>query len=387
MVNALRFITDKAFEVLKNIDTDKTKVVWFGFTSYVDIIQKVFISKGKYIHCVIDNNSAKWGVSESGIIVFPVTQIVKKYKDNAIFFIQSGFKAEMRRQLLELGVEQSKIEILPSHEECDCLAREFLLNQTDGLKKIELREMQLILLDMLKVFRGFCEANGLRYFLAAGTLLGAIRHKGFIPWDDDADVYLPDNDYRRLIEMFPKGGRYEIENWETNPDLIIDFAKLSDNYTVKITGGYPIKNFLRVSLCIFPLCGYPDDENEFREKYHRNKFLDFKWYQCQWLNGLTAGEMRDLRGDIYDLKYNMPFDNSPLTGRTHLMHKPMWYVPHSVFLDRILVEFEEELFSAPIEYDTYLKAHYGEDYMQLPAESERISHGTIAFWKEKGGWP
>jgi len=383
-INALRFVINKAFDALADIDIEKTKVVWFGLTNFVDIIQKALISKGRRIHYIVDNAPEKWGrVLENDLVVFPVQQIVNNYKENAVFLISSRFKDEMRRQLADVGVAESDIKILPYHDECEDEARKFLLKQTDGLKQANLRETQLIMLDSLKIFRDFCETNGLRYFLAAGTLLGAVRHKGFIPWDDDADVYLPDSDYWKFIEIFPDGGRYGIADWKKKDDMAVDFAKFYDYHTIKITAGYPVKMLTHVALCVFPLCGYPDDASEFQNKLHRNKALDFKWYQYQNSKDVISDEPQDARRDICELKYNMPFDGSPLIGRTHLMHKPMWSVPRSVFEDSVPVEFEGELFSAPAGYDAYLKAHY-RDYMRLPPEDERINHGTAAFWKREG---
>ena len=89
-----------------------------------------------------------------------------------------------------------------SQQKSSEMADGILLEKTAGLKKIELREKQLVILEILKVFRDFCQAHRLRYFLAGGTLLGAVRHKGFIPWDEDADVYLPYCDYLRFINEF-----------------------------------------------------------------------------------------------------------------------------------------------------------------------------------------
>jgi len=380
-VNALQFIVDKAIDALSNVDVNKTKVVWFGHNVYIDIIQKALISRGKRIHYVIDNNADKWGmILEDDLVVFPVNQIANNYKENVIFLISSRFEAEMRQQLLALGVRKSQIITLPSREESEAMAQNFLLKQTGEAKRIELRDMQLIMLDTLKVFRDFCEANELRYFLAAGTLLGAIRHKGFIPWDDDADVYLPYDDYRKFIDAFPDGGRYEVVNWKKNTNYVFDVAKLVDNETLMIHGGYPVKWLQGIGICVIPLSGYPEEKGEFEQKKRANELMDLKWYWYQNARDVISDELQDLRHDICKFKYSMPFDGSPLTGRAHLMHKPMWAVPQSVFAETIQVEFEGELFSAPKGYDYYLKQHYG-NYMQIPSVKERDIHNHLPFLK------
>jgi phosphorylcholine metabolism protein LicD len=109
--------------------------------------------------------------------------------------------------------------------------------------------------------------------------------------------------------------------------------------------------------------------------------LDLKWYWYQNAKNVVLSELQDLRHDIYELKYNMPFDGNPITSKAHSMFKPMWHVPHSVFAKSTLVEFEGEYFSAPIGYDYYLKHRFG-DYMQLPPENEQIAHNSIPFLKE-----
>ena len=180
-MNALQYTIDEAMAVLNNYDCSKSKVIWFGQTHCIDIIQNVLISKGKRIHYVIDNDSEKWGsVVLDDLIVFPVEMIVNNYKNDAIFLIASNFTQEMQNQLLSLGVSISQIKILSSPYEQKIKVREQLLKQTVGFRRLELRETQLILLDILKVFRDYCNSNGLLYFLSGGTLLGAVRHKGFI---------------------------------------------------------------------------------------------------------------------------------------------------------------------------------------------------------------
>jgi phosphorylcholine metabolism protein LicD len=396
-VNALQFIVDKAMDALSNVDVNKTKVVWFGYTVYIDIIQKALISRGKRIHYVIDNDVGKYGmILEDDLIVFPVNQIASNYKEKAVFLISSRFEPEMRQQLLALGVNQSQIITLPSREESDVMAQDFLLKKTEGLKKIELRELQLIMLDLMKTLRDFCNANGLRYFLAGGTLLGAARHKGFIPWDDDADVYLPYEDYRRFVDTFPVGGRYEVVNWEKNPEFVLDWAKLVDNTTIMQHGGYPVRWSHGVSICVFPIYGYPDDENEIIQKRRRDTLLDMKWYWYCNAKDVIKTKLQDIRQDIVNLKNDMSFYSSPCTANGCNMHiatsvnnidtcdtifKPRWYAPVKWF-EPILLEFEGEQFTAPKCYDQHLKMRYG-NYMVLPPENERINHKTDNYYKNK----
>jgi phosphorylcholine metabolism protein LicD len=380
-INALQFIIDEASNKLNAVRDSQTKVIWFGYTVYIDIIQKALISRGQRIHYVIDNDSNKWGnILEDDLIIFPVEQIAKKYGKNAVFLISSRFEAEMVQQLHKLDVNPEHIIQLPSKEKSAEMAHNALLERITGLRKIEPREIQMILLDILKVFANFCEANKLRYFLAGGTLLGAIRHKGFIPWDDDLDVYLPDVDYERFMETFPVGGRYEAWDWRKYPDYISDFGKLSNNNTVVVHGGYPVNRIQPISICVIPLHGYPDDKEAFYRKRKTNINLDLKWYWYQNAREVVLSELQDLRNDIYELKNNNSFDSSPITANTHLQFIETWNVPRRIFEKTVMVDFEGEKFCAPQGWDYYLTHRFG-DYMTLPPVSERINHGLISFWK------
>ena len=94
----------------------------------------------------------------------------------------------------------------------------------------ELRQMQLMLTDMLKVFHDFCVQHSIRYYAVAGTVLGAARHQGFIPWDDDIDVAMPRPDYERFIKTFNienNKRRYLIETpYSPALDYVYPYSKM-----------------------------------------------------------------------------------------------------------------------------------------------------------------
>ena len=92
------------------------------------------------------------------------------------------------------------------------------------MKELTLQELKEIEFDLLKVFDTFCRENNIRYFLAYGTLLGAVRYKKFIPWDDDVDLLIPREDYNRMISLFRDDDRYRLfafEKDETYPRLLL----------------------------------------------------------------------------------------------------------------------------------------------------------------------
>ena len=101
------------------------------------------------------------------------------------------------------------------------------------MKRVTPEELKTIQLDLLQKTADFCEQNGLRYFLCGGTLLGAIRHKGYIPWDDDIDIAMPRPDYDRFCMTFNQPNSvYRVKSLFTHPNYICAFAKVYDNRTL-----------------------------------------------------------------------------------------------------------------------------------------------------------
>ena len=132
------------------------------------------------------------------------------------------------------------------------------MKENSKLRKIGSDDIKRISLDILIDVASFCERNNIRYYLACGTLLGAVRHKGFIPWDDDVDIMMPRPDFIRFMDLYesdrfkgywPSEGRYY-------------YGKVYDPKTIKYEKGYDYKKYqpLGVDVDIFPLDGMVNDE-------------------------------------------------------------------------------------------------------------------------------
>ncbi len=143
---------------------------------------------------------------------------------------------------------------------------------------LSLEEIKSFSLDILVFFDKYCSDNNLRYYLAFGTLLGAVRHRGFIPWDDDIDVYVPRPDYDRVIEQFKDpDGRYAAVSCFNDASYLYPFAKIVDRKIKSMTESGEIgANGLGIDL--FPLDGLPSDMDETERLFRR---MNRRWYNVE----------------------------------------------------------------------------------------------------------
>ncbi len=273
------------------------------------------------------------------------------------------------------------------------------------MRKIESDEIRQIQLQELLHLDSFCKEKGLRYWLCGGTLLGAVRHKGFIPWDDDIDVLMPREDFDRLLryetEQDAGGtgtaeGPYRFISWKSGRS-VYPFLKLVDTRTVvkeyMLDSRYPTS----VWIDIFPLDGMPDDEKVIRKKYkqmHRGQLIILTAYG-EAEKGVSAFSrtvkkflipvlrrmnIRKVCDRMNEICREYPVGSSPYVGGILWGYGPQERMPKS-FLDPVPVEFEGHTFPAPACWDYYLTQLYG-DYMTLPPEDKRERHDFEAWWKE-----
>ena len=252
----------------------------------------------------------------------------------------------------------------------------------------ELKRIQIGILDDVALF---CKQHNLRYYLAYGTLLGAVRHKGYIPWDDDIDIHMPRPDYEKFLATYNADGK---DNIAVAPELDaryrLPFAKVYRKGTV-VKENHFKPDLFGVYIDIFPLDGYADKKQayecgEMRRYMHvKNSVFLHEMSPIRKLRLavtkliLLPFNLKGMLARIKTLVTKQEFDSSEyvFSSYSRLAVKEVFH--HSVFDRYKIVIFEGKEYRAPVDCDSYLKALYG-NYMALPPEDKRISTHNSRAW-------
>ena len=268
------------------------------------------------------------------------------------------------------------------------------------MKKLNSLEFKQIELGILQHIDEFCQQNDIRYSLAEGTLIGAVRHKGIIPWDDDVDVFMLREDFEKFIRLH-SDTRYNIVQWGRGSTYSYSFIRLEDTKTEVVFENKDWHSLYNggVWIDILPIDNFPDDKEEFH-KTERKIYFYSNLYRLKtrkkWLR--TVGFFRNIVWLLVKI-LTLPVSSLWLINKiTNLMtrcneqetstkgfwtnywHKP-WVFPSTAFRGFTRLEFEGNMYSAIEGYDEYLRSEYG-DYMKLPPVEKRVaSHGFEAYMK------
>ena len=260
-----------------------------------------------------------------------------------------------------------------------------------------LRNVQLIQLEIAKEVKRICEKNKIVYWLDSGSLLGAVRHQGFIPWDDDLDIGMKRSDYNKFISIAQKelSSDYVFQDWNTDPNYGLSFAKIRKKGTVYIEN--KAQNSLAengIYIDIFPYDLYGDSilkqgvplkiikllmSNKagietWRENDSINipKFLIHMPFKA--MSYLFKRKFLIKMYNIISQKYNNhSLDYFFPQG---ISNYGKWIIPVAAMKEMIELPFEDTTFKVPKGYDEYLTHAYG-DYMKLPPEDKRENRHQI----------
>lgn len=248
------------------------------------------------------------------------------------------------------------------------------------------KEKQKILLYLFKKFHNLCEANGLVYNAFGGTMLGAIRHNGFIPWDDDIDVTMPREDYQKLIDIIKKSDNKTL-TVHSYPDnyYIYPYAKVGLINTIQYENvvKHPYDK-LTINMDVFPVDGYPNKEDEIDEycSYEENIILcTYKNNTKAFLrhpNRILKSILSNCKGYKYWVQKQIELaSKNKIDDHTSLICNGAGWgrkgiIKKEIYFDRVLYQFEDTRIWGIRDYDEHMSYLYG-DYMKLPPKEKRIS--------------
>ena len=263
--------------------------------------------------------------------------------------------------------------------------------------------LQQLELEALTELKAYCDKYDIMFFLRGGSVMGAVKYSGFIPWDDDMDIAVPREGYDRLIalsEKEPFSERFTLESYHFNPDTHCYFPRillkeeyrkqydLPKNNTMGLvlidvlpldgapSGGVPLKwYFLKVYAYRVLAALWTMDQKETVNMHSRKQNALLKVLRGLQIRRLYTQEGIYKRLDRLYRKYNWKTSKMAGTITGSLREKEI--MPASIWGEGVLHAFGAQEFFIPSEYDTYLKRLYGEDYMEtLPSEEKRKSHMT-----------
>ena len=267
----------------------------------------------------------------------------------------------------------------------------------------DIKEKQ-ILINLFQKFINICEIHNLRYYCIGGTLLGAIRHQGMIPWDDDIDVLMPREDYDKFLNLdFREIQGVEIITMQNNPNYYLPFSKFCDSSST-ILEYANIPAILGSFIDIFPLDGASSDTTVLAKDLLQFRRLANKLFVESKVFGenMKAFFKRLFNFQLRTAWNELTLSYSKESKRKHIIHSlekvmrrydynrctkvgnygGMWGIKEfwdkSNFDSYILQNFESLQVRIPIGYDAILTKMYG-NYMQLPPVEKRVSHHNVAY--------
>jgi len=272
------------------------------------------------------------------------------------------------------------------------------------MREISAKELLQLQLNILHNVDSFCRKNCIEYFLVGGTGIGAIRHGGYIPWDDDIDIGMTRPNYNNFILLF-NGSFPNLKVYapEIDMDYYAPYANVCDTRTVLYEGmnGHR-KDEIGVKIDIFPYDGVPSAEQGFEEL--RGKAIQFNQMayvkrivinkvKVRSLKGLVSLLIKKLRllprryssiqNSILELTKVVPYDDAKYLEKIVFPYDNNMPCKKEIFESYCDMPFEDLTVRNLKDYDTYLRSVFG-DYMQLPPENKRVmQHGFKAYWKDK----
>jgi len=384
---------------------ENKRIILFGLNTSSYVTKKYLENKGCHIFAYVDNNDKK--VLESNEVLVDILpryipiatyQELKKtmvkaykpdellgdYKEDVVVLIASKYYPSMCQQLKKMGYKENVhiFKTLDFYGLDDIIKNDTSIQNMRILDDAEVRKIQL---EITMYLKELCEKNDLSYYMTGGTLLGAVRHKGYIPWDDDIDITIPMPDYKKLINLLVEDDKYDVFTVYNEPEKCSHFyMKIIDRKTVMKLWEYPFLTTSGVTIDVFPLIGLPQRMDETREFFNRVRHLNTV-YANSFLEEIDVDDAmmldyrRSLREQVIEMIERYNYYESENTGYILSKYWEKDIMPRAVYGGEIEMPFEDITLVAPVGYAEYLERIFG-DYMKLPPEKEQyVTHNYKVY--------
>lgn len=366
--NAIDELYNNLNILIQNQIFENKFIVMFGTNKVASMVCYYLKEKGIKINAIVDNDKYRQGTDVFGLHVYQPEKLLKDFKENAVILLASSYQDEMTKQLVSMGY-------IPNKHIIKAIDLPKAMNDYSFVNRKEYTEMndkdvKKSQLNILKFLNKISKENGLRYYICGGTLLGAVRHQGYIPWDDDIDVLMCIDDIPKFIDIVKNEPNFSTISF-ANPedDYYDDTTLLFDNNTICDSNHFPMQLSSGISIEIFPLIGLPDEENAIKEYAKELKNAEMMVFNKIY----DKKRCKKASLELFELMHKYSFEQSKFVGHILGPYFMKEIRPKEWFENTVELKFEDETFSAPIGYDGYLKKLFG-DYMKLPPKEKRFSH-------------
>lgn len=264
------------------------------------------------------------------------------------------------------------------------------------MREITFDESKKIMVKTLESIDKCCRDNNIMYSLCWGTMIGAIRHHGFIPWDDDIDIMMPRKDYNRFLEIY-NDPEYGVYTPKADKNCIQIITKIYNRKTCAFYFNHP-KSFFGVWVSIFPYDNAPDEN---LKQWEKRRDFWLKLYHIKTTRFFTTNSLKKRLGKVFLKTLIYPFSSFWINNKLEacltkynnhqtkniciwpgIPYNEFRYFPKELLDECIDVQFENLETRIIKRYDEFMRLRYG-DYMKLPPESERIpKHNYKAYYIE-----
>lgn len=361
------YASDKLYSNLKELINKgafyKKKLYMFGTSKIASMIISFLNNQEIELAGVIDNDKSRQGYIFEGLKVqTPVS--LSAFDKEIVVLIASSHQEEMIQQLQGMGylLEENIVKVI----DLPTLMEDYSFVDRTDYQLMSQRDIRSCQIEMMKFLKKICEDNGIMYYLAYGTLLGAVRHRGFIPWDDDVDIYIYGTDIDKLAELINRSERYELITCKNCRGYFDQVVLLVDKKSVIDLNNFPLQATTGIWIDIFPLWGIPTGKKEIEEYAKHIKELETKKWNC--LYDLDECQKCALELNEFISSYK-PEDTEHIGFfLSPYFIKDFWKKEFFEVAERLT--FENEEFWVPSGYEEVLSVLYG-DYMKLPPVEKR----------------